>query len=112
MIDLEILAQACREIDEMTEKHNAPEVTNTLGVDLEGARYVAEQRALRGLLASRGGRETLEAAIQGQAEIHLSNEDQRMVTLLAGLWLDGMAAGLQARNIRPAHKYTREGGSA
>ena len=100
MIGKDQLAEACRYNDALSEEAPGdalPVLLGRLGIDVEGASYVAYQRGLRGLAIVKGGDPEVWGGIAAAGG--LTREQQNIIAALAGLFLDGLAAHARAAQI-------------
>ena len=92
MVSREVLASVVTDNDRRAERRGTTVVLQGLGFDPGGAAYVAEQRALRAVLAMRGPLPDTSRPFA----VALSSEEHRLLTAMASVWLDGLAAGAAA----------------
>lgn len=106
MLSRDDLAAAARMNDEAVDRGlPVPALMMNLGIDPRGAVYVAEQRALRyALLQSGWTLADLQALAAGSEPrpVKLPREQLDMIPVYAGIFLDGLTAGVRASD--EAHK--------
>lgn len=90
------LAAAASRNDEIAETQGLEAALMDLGLDRDGAIYVAEQRALRAVVVQTRGVEGLEA-MQANGSIQLTTPEKAMQTYYTSMYLDGIALGYRAR---------------
>ena len=100
MLGRDELSRAVRLLDATSDAGNdLPTILEFLEVDSRGAVYVAEQRALR-VAMLRSGVNPIELralTARGAAFVpKLTERENAMIPIYAGLWLDGLAAGVKA----------------
>jgi hypothetical protein len=84
------------------EGHTLPEIMRAANISFEDAMYVAEQRAMRLVLAQRG--DTTAATLSRDAyeqrhrTYHLQPRERQMMAMLQSIWLDAFTAGVRAAN--------------
>lgn len=96
MIGKDQLATTVSNLDRLTELGlDYANVVEALEVEKDDARYVAEQRALRLVLALRGD-ESLLMLMRAPAAftVKLTDQEKKQIELLATAWLDGLYAGI------------------
>jgi hypothetical protein len=95
MIGKDQLAEAVRYNDAISEEgRGLPRLLADLGIDAEGATYVAYQRALRALALVKGGDPEVWGGIAALGG--LTAEQQAILSTLAAAFLDGLAAHARA----------------
>jgi hypothetical protein len=98
------LAQAGADGDAVTEERGLEGAVTDLGISLEDLRYVAEQRALRAVLASAGRQDELKRLTSDRsfASVKLTPEEQKQMALFTATYLDGIALGVRYQQRRAA----------
>lgn len=93
MITKDQLSAACRAHDNASDTGTSfEEILQRRGVNAKDAAYVAEQRALRMILAMRG-----QDAPMQFAAIRLTPDEEKLLMKLAAAWMDGLAVGLKVK---------------
>lgn len=97
MLGRDELSAAVRALDDASDAGvDLPTTLASLGIDGQGALYVAEQRALRvGLLFEGWTEEELRLMASGvnPRRVHIDSSIQVLLPTFAAVWLDGLATG-------------------
>jgi hypothetical protein len=91
MLTYDDLARACRENDLISEERGLKAAVEAVGVGLEGAIGVAEQRAIRAALQAKG-----EPLPKDRQTVDIRPMEQAEFIRIQSAVLDGIAIGLRA----------------
>ena len=93
------LAKAARMNDDAARaaKSDIEKVVESLGMDLEALKYVAEQRALRAVLIQ--GERELPPFWTEKINVHLEPYEVTLLGIYTAFYLDAIAIGWRARGI-------------